>query len=104
MLPALTSLQKTEVPVPRPRTIAEWRSGGVDYALDLAIDIGGVLIAVFVAWLFIRFVARRIERWGDDGRDHLHSARGQRARTAAKLVRNFGRAVLSGVAGLMGLN
>ncbi|MEO7455850.1 MAG: mechanosensitive ion channel family protein [Gemmatimonadaceae bacterium] len=87
--------------VRRPRSLAEWRANGVDYALDKAIDIGGVLIAVFMVWLFIRFIARRIERWGDDGQDHLHSAREQRARTAAKLVRNLGRAVLTVVAVLM---
>ena len=103
MLPAPIA-QTTEVPAHRPRTIAEWRSGGVDYAVDLAIDVGGVLIAVFLAWLFIRFIARRIETWGDDGLEHLHSAREQRARTAAKLVRSLGRAILTIVAVLMVLN
>jgi moderate conductance mechanosensitive channel len=103
MLPALLA-QTIEVPAHRPRTIAEWRSGGFDYAVDLAIDVGGVLIAVFLAWLLIRFVAKRIEKWGDDGQDHLHSAREQRARTAAKLVRNLGRAILTIVAALMVLN
>ena len=103
MLPAPIA-QTTEVPAHRPRTIAEWRNGGVDYAVDLAIDVGGVLIAVFLAWLFIRVIARRIEAWGDDGLEHLHSAREQRARTAAKLVRSLGRAILTIVAVLMVLN
>lgn len=102
MLPLLTA--QTSTPVHRPRTLTEWRDTGVDYGLDLAIDIGGVLIAVFLAWMFVRFLAKRIERWGDDGQPHLHSAREQRARTAAKLVRSFGRAVLTIVAVLMVLN
>ena len=88
----------------RPRTLAEWRTNGLDYATDKAIDVGGVLVAVLAAWLFIRFVARHIEKSGDDGNEHLHSAREQRARTAAKLVRNFGRAVLLVVGTLMLLN
>ncbi len=88
----------------RPHTLAEWRTSGVDYALDKAIDVGGVLIALFAAWMFVRFVARRIERWGDDGADSMHSVREQRARTSAKLVRNIGRAVLIVVGALMILN
>lgn len=101
MLPLLNAQTS---PAHRPRTLAEWRTTGVDYGLDLAIDIGGVLIAVFLAWLFVRFLAKRIERWGDDGQEHLHSAKEQRARTAAKLVRSLGRAVLTIVAVLMVLN
>ncbi len=103
MLPAAFALQVTDVPH-RPRTIAEWRRDGVSYAVDKGIDVGGVLVAILVAWLFVRLVSRRIERWGDDGNDHMHSAREQRARTAAKLVRNFGRAVLTIVGVLMVLN
>ena len=45
----------------RPHTLAEWRSGGLDYTIDKAIDVGGVVVAIFAAWLFIRFVARRIQ-------------------------------------------
>jgi small conductance mechanosensitive channel len=88
----------------RPRRLDEWRARGVDYALDKGIDIGGVLISVFVAWLLVRFVASRIERWGKDGRRGMQTAREQRARTAAKLVRNAGRALLTVVAVLMVLN
>ncbi len=88
----------------RPRTAAEWRENGVDYGLDKGIDIAGVLLSILVAWLIIRLVARRIEKWGDDGHDGLHSAREQRARTAAKLVRSFGRAVLTVVGVLMVLD
>jgi small-conductance mechanosensitive channel len=88
----------------RPRTIAEWRRDGVDYALDKGIDIAGVLLSVLVAWLLIRFVARRIEKWGSEGQQGMHSAREQRALTAAKLVRNTGRALLTVVAVLMVLN
>ncbi len=88
----------------RPRTLAEWRATGADYAIDKGIDIGGVLVALLVAWFFVRFVARRIERWGDDGRPGLHSAREQRALTAAKLVRNVGRALLVIVGALMVFN
>lgn len=88
----------------RPRTIAEWRSGGADYAIDKGIDVGGVIISLIAAWLFIRFVSKRIEHWGDDGTQHLHSAREQRARTAAKLVRNVSRAALTVVGVLMLLN
>ena len=85
----------------RPHTLAEWRSDGLDYAVDTAIDVGGVLIAVLLAWFFVRFIAKRIEKWGDDGSDHMHSAREQRARTAAKLLRNVGHAVLTIVGVLM---
>lgn len=91
-------------PLRRPHTLEEWRRTGVDYAVDKAIDVGGVLIALFATWLFVRFVSRRIEKWGDDGSDSLHTAREQRARTAAKLVRNLGRAVLTVVGALMILN
>jgi small-conductance mechanosensitive channel len=101
---AILLAQSTGTPQHRPRTIAEWRAGGIDYGVDLAIDVGGVLIAVFLAWLFIRFIAKRIERWGDDGLEHLHSAREQRARPAPKHLRSLGRAVLSIVAVLMILN
>ena len=102
-MPLERSEQSTAEPH-RPRTIAEWRSGGADYAIDKGIDVGGVIISIIVAWLFIRFVSRRIEHWGDDGTPHLHSAREQRARTAAKLVRNVSRAALTVVGVLMLLN
>lgn len=104
MTPTAFLLQSTSQGPDRPRTVAEWRAHGLDYAMDKGIDVGGVLIAVFAAWLFVRFVARRIEHWGDDGNDHLQMAREQRARTAAKLVRNLGRAILTVVAVLMVLN
>ena len=97
----LTAKQLTSA---RPRTAAEWRQNGVDYGLDKGIDIAGVLLSILAAWLIIRLVARRIEKWGDDGHDGLHSAREQRARTAAKLVRSFGRAVLTVVGVLMVLD
>ena len=102
---ALTAPQMPAVVVDhRPRTLAEWRRNGVDYAVDKGIDVGGVLVSIFALWYFIRFVSRRIERWGNDGHDHLHTAREQRARTAAKLVRNLGRAILTVVGVLMVLN
>ena len=88
----------------RPHTLADWRRDGLDYAVDKAIDVGAVLLAVFVAWLFVRLLSRRIERWSDEGIDRPRNAREQRARTAAKLVRNIGRAVLTVVAVLMILN
>ncbi|HEX9484752.1 MAG TPA: mechanosensitive ion channel family protein [Gemmatimonadaceae bacterium] len=88
----------------RPHTLADWRRDGLDYAVDRAIDVGAVLLAVFVAWLFVRLLSRRIERWSDEGIDRPRNAREQRARTAAKLVRNIGRAVLTVVAVLMILN
>ena len=94
----------SSAPAQRPHTLAEWRANGLDYAVDKGIALGGVAVSVLLAWLFIRFLARRIERWGDDGHDHLHSAREQRALTAAKLVRNLGRALLTVVAVLMVLN
>ncbi len=102
-MPLERSVQSAAEPH-RPRTIAEWRSGGADYAIDKGIDVGGVIISLIAAWLFIRFVSRRIEHWGDDGTQHLHSAREQRARTAAKLVRNVSRAALTVVGVLMLLN
>jgi small conductance mechanosensitive channel len=100
---ALLQTKKTakQLEVTRPRSAAEWRENGIDYALDKGIDVGGVLLSVLAAWLLIRLIARRIEKWGDAGQDGLRSAREQRARTAAKLVRNLGRAVLTVVAILM---
>ncbi len=92
------------VEVARPHTIADWRRDGVNYALDKGIDIGGVVVSLFAAWLFVRFVSHRIERWGDDAMPGMRTAREQRARTAAKLVRNVGRAVLTVVGVLMVLN
>jgi small conductance mechanosensitive channel len=90
--------------VARPHTLAEWRQNGLDYALDKGFDLGGVVISIFAARLFIRFVSHRIEHWGDDAQPGMRSAREQRARTAAKLVRNVGRAVLVVVGTLMVLN
>ena len=91
----------TQLELGRPRSAAEWRVNGVDYALDKGIDVAGVLLSLVAAWLIIRLVARRIERWGDVGHDGLHTAREQRARTAAKLVRSSGRALLTVVGVLM---
>jgi small conductance mechanosensitive channel len=103
-----TALSQVRIPRPadvaRPHTLAEWRRDGLDYALDKGFDIGGVVVSIFAAWLFIRFVSRRIEHWGDDAMPGMRTAREQRARTAAKLVRNVGRAVLTVVAVLMVLN
>ena len=100
-------LQKTtatQLEMTRPRSLAEWRENGIDYALDKGIDIAGVLLSILAAWLIIRLIARRIEAWGDDGHDGLYSAREQRARTAANLVRSLGRAVLTVVGILMVLD
>jgi small conductance mechanosensitive channel len=94
----------TQLEMTRPRSLAEWRENGIDYALDKGIDIAGVLLSILVAWLIIRLIARRIEAWGDDGHDGLYSAREQRARTAANLVRSLGRAVLTIVGILMVLD
>lgn len=105
---AQSALSQVRIPRPadvaRPHTLAEWRRDGVDYALDKGFDIGGVVVSIFAAWLFIRFVSRRIEHWGDDAMPGMRTAREQRARTAAKLVRNAGRAVLTVVGVLMVLN
>src|SRR3954451_23095879 len=102
---ALVLLQKKktakQLEITRPRTASEWRENGVDYAIDKGIDIAGVLLSLLAAWLIIRLVARRIEAWGDVGVDGLRSAREQRARTAAKLVRSLGRAILTVVGILM---
>ena len=80
--------------VARPHSVREWRLRGFDYLIDVAVDIAGVLVGALVLWLLIRLIAQRIERWGDDGRPDLHSAREQRTKTAAKLFRSVGRAVL----------
>ena len=88
--PALVLLQG----VARPHTLRDWKLRGFDYLFDVAVDIVGVLIAAFALWLLIRLIAQRIERWGDDGRPELLSAREQRAKTSARLFRNVGRAVL----------
>jgi small conductance mechanosensitive channel len=86
----------------RPHTAEQWRANGLDYAMDKGIDVLGVLVAIFVAWLLVRLAAARIERWGKgNGGEGLQSAREQRARTAAKLVRNAGRAILTVVGVLM---
>jgi small conductance mechanosensitive channel len=90
--------------VARPHTLAEWRRNGVDFALDKGFDLAGVVVSIFAAWLFIRFVSNRIEHWGDDAMPGMRTAREQRARTAAKLVRNVGRAALIVVGALMVLN
>lgn len=78
----------------RPHSIQEWRTHGLDYLLDVSLDVAGVLLGAVVAWLAIRFVASRIEKIGDDGRHELRTAREQRARTAAQLFRNMARAIL----------
>jgi len=103
---ALPSVQ-AQVPAVdhRPRTLAEWRSNGADYAVDKGIDVGGVVISIFALWYLIRFLSRRIEQRGTVGHDAtMHGARAQRARTAAKLVRSLGRAILTVVGVLMVLN
>jgi small conductance mechanosensitive channel len=106
MVLALLQKKKTakQLELTRPRNAAEWRENGLDYAMDKGIDVAGVLLSILAAWLLIRLIARRIEKWGDDGVDGLRSAREQRARTAAKLVRNVGRAVLTVVGVLMVLD
>jgi small conductance mechanosensitive channel len=100
-----TSLSQVRIPRPadvaRPHTLAEWRRDGVDYALDKGFDLAGVAMSILAAWLFIRFVSRRIEHWGDDAMPGMRSAREQRARTGAKLFRNVGRALLIVVGALM---
>jgi small conductance mechanosensitive channel len=88
----------------RPRSLDEWRVNGLDYALDKGIDIAGVLLSILAVWLLVRLVARRIEKWGQREGEGLRSAREQRARTAANLVRSIGRVVLTIVAVLMVLN
>src|SRR4051794_36908574 len=100
--------QLPRLPIPRetsrPHTLAEWRTNGLDYALDKGIDIAGVLLSILVAWLLVRLVARHIEKWGQQEGEGMRSAREQRARTAANLVRSIGRVVLTVVAVLMVLN
>jgi len=80
--------------VARPHSVREWKLRGLDYLIDLAVDIAGVVVGAFVFWLLIRLIAQRIEKWGDDGRPEMHTAREQRAKTSAKLFRSVGRAVL----------
>jgi small conductance mechanosensitive channel len=72
----------------------DWRLHGLDYLVDVSVDIVGVLAGALVLWLLIRLIAQRIERWGDDGRPELLTAREQRAKTMAKLFRNGARALL----------
>ena len=88
--PLLVLLQS----VARPHSVREWKLRGFDYLIDLAVDIAGVVVGAFVLWLVIRLIAQRIEKWGDDGRPEMHTAREQRAKTSAKLFRSVGRAVL----------
>jgi moderate conductance mechanosensitive channel len=85
----------------RPHSISEWRAHGLDYLLDVGLDVAGVVLGAIVAWLAIRVIAARIEKLGDDGKPELHSAREQRARTAAKLFRNMARAILVVITALL---
>jgi len=88
--PVLVLLQS----VARPHSMRDWKVRGLDYLIDVGVDIAGVVVGALVLWLLIRFIAQRIEKWGDDGRADMHTAREQRAKTAAKLFRSVGRAVL----------
>ncbi|MDB4882095.1 MAG: MscS Mechanosensitive ion channel [Gemmatimonadetes bacterium] len=85
----------------RPHSISGWRQHGFDYLLDVGLDVAGVLFGALVAWMAVRFIAQRIEKWGDDGHATLHSAREQRAKTAAKLFRNTSRALLFVITALL---
>ena len=85
----------------RPRSVRDWRLHGLDYLLDALLDIAGVLLGALVLWMAVRFIAQRIEKWGDDGNETLHSAREQRAKTAAKLFRNAARALLLVITALL---
>lgn len=100
----LVALQKKktakQLEAARPRTVSQWRETGVDYAVGKGIDVAGVLLSLLAAWLLIRLIARRIERWGHD-KQELHNAREQRARTSAKLVRSAGAGLLTVVGVLM---
>src|SRR5215207_2776928 len=103
--PALVLLQG----VARPHSVRDWKLRGFDYLIDVALDVAGVIVGALVLWLLIRLIAQRIERWGDDGRPEMHTAREQRAKTMAKLFRHVGRTVLVVVTvllvlGQLGLN
>jgi small conductance mechanosensitive channel len=98
MRPHLAALVQSAT---RPHSVSEWRANGVDYMLNVGLDVAGVLLGALVAWLAIRFIAQRIEKWGDDGHATLHSAREQRAKTAAKLFRNVTRPLLVVVTALL---
>ena len=80
--------------VARPHSLRDWKLRGFDYLIDVAVDVAGVVAGALVLWLVIRLVAQRIERWGDDARPEMRTAREQRAKTSAKLFRSVGRAVL----------
>jgi small conductance mechanosensitive channel len=97
MHPAVLLLQSAA----RPHSLRDWRLHGFDYLFDAAMDVAGVLLGALVAWLVIRAIATRIERWGEDGRTELRTAREQRARTSAKLFRHVARALLVVVTALL---
>jgi small conductance mechanosensitive channel len=97
MHPAVLLLQSAA----RPYSLRDWRLHGLDYLFDAAMDVAGVLLGALVAWLVIRAIASRIERWGEDGRAELRTAREQRARTSAKLFRHVARALLVVVTALL---
>src|SRR5919112_5918119 len=63
--------------VTRPHSLRDWKLRGFDYLIDLAVDVAGVLVGAFILWLIIRLVAQRIEKWGEDGRPELQTAREQ---------------------------
>jgi small conductance mechanosensitive channel len=98
MLPHVLALLQSTA---RPHSIREWRLHGLDYLFDAVLDIAGVLLGALVIWMAVRFIAQRIEKWGDDGHATLHSAREQRAKTAAKLFRNAARALLLVITALL---
>jgi moderate conductance mechanosensitive channel len=97
MHPAVLLLQSAA----SPHSLRDWRLHGFDYLFDAAMDVAGVLLGALVAWLVIRAIATRIERWGEDGRTEFRTAREQRARTSAKLFRHVARALLVVVTALL---
>ncbi|MEO6529085.1 MAG: mechanosensitive ion channel family protein [Gemmatimonadaceae bacterium] len=98
--PVVALLQSTT----RPHSVTDWREHGFDYLLDVGLDVAGVLLGALVLWMAVRLIAQRIEKWGDDGHPSLHSAREQRAKTAAKLFRNMARALLLVITALLVLS
>jgi hypothetical protein len=47
--------------VVRPHSMRDWKLHGLDWLIDVGLDVAGVLLGAAVAWLVIRLVAIRIE-------------------------------------------
>ena len=69
--------------VVRPHTLRDWKLHGLDWLIDVAVDVAGVLLGAVVAWLVIRLIAQSDRALGRGRAD----GPAQRARAACPHVR-----------------